>query len=226
MKKKYIIAIDGPSGAGKSTVSQKLADRLGYLYLDTGAMYRAVGLKCLRQNLDMDNPEELKTIVPDLKIELKKERDKLKVLLDGEDVSEEIRRPEMGMAASRVSRHRVIREKLWELQRKLGEKGGVVAEGRDMGTVVFPHAEFKFFVTASAEERARRRFKELTAKGFDVNYDKILAEVKERDEQDSKRELAPLKSAEDAIIVDTTEMTLEQVVDKLLKIILEKDFQK
>jgi len=161
----------------------------------------------------MDNPEELKTIVPDLKIELKKERDKLKVLLDGEDVSEEIRRPEMGMAASRVSRHRVIREKLWELQRKLGEKGGVVAEGRDMGTVVFPHAEFKFFVTASAEERARRRFK-------------ILAEVKERDEQDSKRELAPLKSAEDAIIVDTTEMTLEQVVDKLLKIILEKDFQK
>jgi cytidylate kinase len=226
MKKKYIIAIDGPSGAGKSTVSQKLADRLGYLYLDTGAMYRAVGLKCLRQKLDMDNPEELKTIVPDLKIELKKERDKLKVLLDGEDVSEEIRRPEMGMAASRVSRHRVIREKLWELQRKLGEKGGVVAEGRDMGTVVFPHAEFKFFVTASAEERARRRFKELTAKGFDVNYDKILAEVKERDEQDSKRELAPLKSAEDAIIVDTTEMTLEQVVDKLLKIILEKDFQK
>lgn len=198
---------------------------MGYLYLDTGAMYRAAGLKALRQNLDLDNPESVKAIAPDLKIELRKNQGRLQVLLEGEDVSEEIRKPEMGMAASKVSRHRVIREKLWQIQRRLGAGGGVVAEGRDMGTVVFPDAEFKFFVTAGAEERARRRYRELAEKGYPVDYDSILEEVKKRDEQDSKRELAPLKSAEDAIMIDTTNLKIEQVVEKILKVIQDKSLR-
>ena len=222
MKKGYIIAIDGPSGAGKSTVSQRVAEKLGYLYLDTGAMYRAAGLKALRLKLDLDDPEAVKTIAPGLDLRLEAGRQGLRVLLDGEEVSEEIRRPEMGMAASKVSRHLAIRERLWELQRKLGEKGGVVAEGRDVGTVVFPRADFKFFVTASAEERAKRRYRELAAKGFAVEYDSILKEVQARDAQDSGRELAPLKSAPDAVQVDTTNLTLEQTVGKILQIIKER----
>ncbi len=222
MEKGYIIAVDGPSGAGKSAVSQKLAEKLGYLYLDTGAMYRAAGLKALRQKLDLDDPEALKTIAPGLEIKLEQDRGGLKVLLDGEDVSEEIRRPEMGMAASKVSRHLAIRQRLWELQRRLGEPGGVVAEGRDVGTVVFPRADFKFFVTASPEERAGRRYRELKAKGFAVDFDSILQEVSARDAQDSSRELAPLKSADDAILVDTTELSLEQVVERILQVIKER----
>lgn len=216
MKTYYIIAVDGPSGAGKSTVSQKLAEKMGYLYLDTGAMYRAAALKALRMGLDLDDPDSVAKIKDELEIDLVKGPDCLRVLLGGEDVSNEIRRPDMGMAASRISRHRAIREKLWSLQRRLGEKGGVVAEGRDMGTVVFPRADFKFFVTASAEERARRRYSELAQKGYQVDYNEVLEDVKKRDEQDSKRELAPLKSAEDAVLVDTTSLNIEQTVEKIL----------
>jgi CMP/dCMP kinase len=216
MKKYYIIAVDGPSGAGKSTVSQKLAEKLGYLYLDTGAMYRAAALKALRLGLDLDQSDSVAKIADELDISLGQEAGALKVLLSGEDVSAEIRRPEMGMAASKISRHRVIREKLWQLQRRLGEKGGVVAEGRDMGTVVFPQADFKFFVTASPEERAKRRHSELAQKGYQVDYHKILEDVRQRDEQDSKRELAPLKPAADAVEVDTTALDIDQVVEKIL----------
>ncbi len=195
---------------------------MGYLYLDTGAMYRAAGLQALRQNLDLDCLESVKTVAPGLRIELKKVSGRLQVLLNGEDVSEEIRKPEMGMAASKISRHLPIREKMWELQRELGKEGGVVAEGRDVGTVVFPDADFKFFVTAGAEERARRRHRELRDKGFAVNYEEVLKEVKERDEQDSGRELAPLKPALDAVMVDTTDSSAEQIVEKLLRIVREK----
>jgi cytidylate kinase len=216
MKRDYIIAVDGPTGAGKSTVSQKLAEKLGYLYLDTGAMYRAAALLAMRKGLDLDDPESAKKIVNGLKIDLIKRSNGLQVLLNGEDVSEAIRGPEMGMAASRISRHRVIREKLWELQRRLGEKGGVVAEGRDIGTVVFPNADYKFFVTASAEERASRRFKELKGKGFKVIYAEILEDVKKRDEQDSNRELAPLKPAENAVIIDTTSLDIDQAVERII----------
>jgi len=219
MEKYYIIAVDGPSGAGKSTVSQKLAEKLGYLYLDTGAMYRAAALKALRSGLDLDDADSVARIADALEIGLEKNDDCLKVLLSGEDVSREIRSPEMGMAASKISRHRVIREKLWQLQRRLGEKGGVVAEGRDMGTVVFPQADFKFFVTASPEQRARRRYTELAQKGYPVDYDKILEDVKKRDEQDCSRELAPLKPAQDAVLVDTTSMDIDQVVGRILEII-------
>jgi len=219
MKKDYIIAVDGPSGAGKSTVSQMLAERLGYLYLDTGAMYRAAALKALRMGLDLDDPESVRKVTDQLEIELGKDGKKAIVMLNGEDVTTAIREPDMGMAASKISRHQVIREKLWEIQRKLGRKGKVVAEGRDVGTMVFPHADFKFFVTAGAEERADRRFKELTAKGFKVNRKEILADVQKRDEQDSGRKLAPLKPAADAIMIDTTELNAEQAVEKILSYI-------
>jgi len=216
MKKDYIIAVDGPSGAGKSTVSQKLAEKLGYLYLDTGAMYRAAALRAMRLGLDLDDPNAVRRAAEGLDIVLSKADDHLRVLLAGEDVSREIRGPEMGMAASRISRHLVIREKLWELQRRLGKRGGVVAEGRDVGTMVFPDADFKFYVTASAEERARRRCKELSDKGYRVKLEDILEEVKKRDEQDSKRELAPLKPADDAIEVDTTCLKVEEAVERIL----------
>jgi len=219
MKKDYIIAVDGPSGAGKSTVSQKLAERLGYLYMDTGAMYRAAALKAVRDGLDLDSQEAVRKIAGQLEIDLLKNKNSLKLMLDGEDVSREIRGPEMGMAASKISRHLVIREKMWELQRRLGKKGGVVAEGRDVGTVVFPDADFKFFVTASTQERASRRCKELLARGYQVSFEEILAEVKERDEQDSKRELSPLKPAQDAILIDTTSMKVDQAVERMLSLI-------
>jgi len=218
MKRDYIIAVDGPSGAGKSTVSRKLAEKLGYLYLDTGAMYRAAALKAMKLGLDLDSQDAVKVIVGNLDIKLVR-NDRPRVLLDGEDVSEDIRGPEMGMAASRISAHAVIREKMWELQRKLGEKGGVVAEGRDVGTMVFPDADYKFFVTAGAEERAGRRHRELVAKGYKVNYAQVLEEVKKRDEQDQNRKLAPLKPAADAVLIDTTGINAEQAVDRILSCI-------
>jgi cytidylate kinase len=216
MKRDYIIAVDGPSGAGKSTVSQKLAEKLGYLYLDTGAMYRAAALWAMRLGLNLDDPNAVRRVAEELDIVLTKTDDHLKVLLGGEDVSREIRGPEMGMAASRISRHLVIREKLWELQRRLAQLGGVVAEGRDVGTMVFPKADFKFYVTASAKERARRRYKELSDKGYEVKLEDIVEEVKKRDEQDSRRELAPLKAADDAIEIDTTSLNVQEAVDLIL----------
>jgi len=219
MKKDYIIAVDGPSGAGKSTVSQKLAERLGYLYIDTGAMYRAAALKAMRAGLDLDNGSALEKIAGQLEIELVKNQDGLKIMLDGEDVSQAIRGPDMGMAASKISRHLLIREKMWELQRRLARKGGVVAEGRDVGTVVFPNADFKFFVTASVQERARRRYQELQQRGFKVRLDEILAEVEARDRQDSERELSPLKPAKDSILIDTTSLNVEQAVERILQYI-------
>jgi CMP/dCMP kinase len=216
MKKGYIIAVDGPSGSGKSTVSQRVAEKLDYLYLDTGAMYRAAALKAIRIGLNLDDEAQVARIAPDLDIELKKKGENLQVLLEGGDVSSDIRGPEMGMAASKVSRFKAVRDTLSRLQRKLGESGSVVAEGRDMGTVVFPDADYKFFVTAGAEERAKRRYQELLAKGHRVEYDSVLRDVIRRDEQDSKRELAPLKPAPDAEIIDTSAMDIGQVVDYIV----------
>jgi len=222
MKKGYIIAIDGPSGAGKSTVSQRVAKKLGYLYLDTGAMYRACALNAVQLGMDLDDLSSAERLAKNLKIELTKKNDQLKVLLNRKDVSKEIRTPEMGMKASKISRHLPVREKLWELQRKMAEKGGIVAEGRDMATVVFPDADFKFYLTASPEVRAKRRYQELLEKGHKVNFEEILKEVLNRDEQDSKRELAPLKKAEEAIEIDTSGLDIDQVVEKIIEKIAEQ----
>ncbi|HEX4512306.1 MAG TPA: (d)CMP kinase, partial [Polyangiaceae bacterium] len=206
MRTRPIVAIDGPAGAGKSTVAKRVAQALGFVLLDTGALYRAVALAAKRGGVDVNDANRAGALAEDLArrsaIRLEPER----VTLDGEDVSREIRTPDMGMDASTVSAHPAVRKALLDMQRKAGEDGGIVAEGRDIGTVVFPDAEHKFFLTASAEVRARRRFEELVAKGQKVTEEETLAEVKRRDAQDEGRVVAPLKPAPDAELVDSSSM--------------------
>ena len=204
-----VIAVDGPAGAGKSTVSKIVAERLGYTYIDTGAMYRAVGLKLSRTGAD------LVEIVDGIEIELD---DKARVFLDGVDVTAEIRTQEIGRLASDVSKFDFVRKKLTELQRKMAERGSVIMDGRDIGTEVLPNADVKIFLTASLDERARRRFDELKAKGQAVDFDAIKAEIAARDKQDSEREIAPLKQADDAALIDSTNLTIEEVVAQILAI--------
>ena len=204
---KKIIAVDGPAGAGKSTVSKIVAQKLGYTYIDTGAMYRAVALKSSQSN------EDLADIIKDINIELD---DKARVFLDRQEVTKEIRTPEMSKLASDVSKLGFVREKLTDLQRKMAQRGEVIMDGRDIGTQVLPNADLKIFLTASIEERTRRRFEELQTKGQDVNFDSLKNEITLRDKQDSEREIAPLKQAEDAILIDSTNLTIDQVVEKIL----------
>ena len=206
---KKIIAVDGPAGAGKSTVSKIVAQKLGYTYIDTGAMYRAVALKSSQSD------EDLADIIKDINIELD---DKARVFLDGQEVTKEIRTPEMSKLASDVSKLGFVREKLTDLQRKMAQRGEVIMDGRDIGTQVLPNADLKIFLTASIEERTRRRFEELQAKGQDVNFEVLKNEIALRDKQDSEREIAPLKQAEDAILIDSTNLTIDQVVEKILKL--------
>lgn len=221
---KAIVTIDGPSGAGKSTISRGLAAQLHFTYLDTGAMYRAVGLALTRQGIDLADTDALKKCMETIELDLVPNGDDdVRVLLNGEDVSQAIRTPEMGMVASRVSANPLVREKLTALQRQLGEKGGIVAEGRDMGTVVFPKAFRKFFLNASAEERARRRQTQLAEKGQIVDYQEILDQISKRDYDDSRRQLAPLKPADDAIIVDSSSIGPEAVIACMLASIAKSD---
>ena len=211
------IAIDGPSGAGKSTMAKLLAERLGLDYIDTGAMYRAVGLKMLREGVTSgeDDLEKRLGILDDTVIDF----DSGKVTLDGEDVSGLIRTPEISMAASEFSSLGEVREKLVKMQRAIGERKSVVMDGRDIGTNVFKDAEYKFFLTATAEERAKRRVKELIEKGQEANYEDTLKDIEERDYNDSHRKLNPLKKAEDAVEIDTTKLTIEEVVQEMLGVI-------
>ncbi len=213
-----VVTIDGPSGAGKSTISRMLAARLGFTYLDTGAMYRAVALAVERRGVD---PEEeagaLESCLESIELELLPVADDdVKVRLNGEDVSAAIRTPAMGLAASRISAYPLVRSKLSELQRRLAARGGVVAEGRDMGTVVFPQAEHKFYLDASPAERARRRCEQLRLRGENPDYQEILAQIGRRDHDDSRRSLAPLKAAADAVIVESSTMDAVAVVDFML----------
>jgi cytidylate kinase len=212
-----IVTIDGPSGAGKSTISQALAARLGYAYLDTGAMYRAVGLRIERSGIDCNDPVALDSLLNDIDLQLQADDRETRVVLDGEDVTGLIRTPEMSMVASRVSAIPAVREKLTQLQRQIGDNGRIVAEGRDMGTVVFPQAPWKFFLDASPEERARRRVLQLREKGQEVDEEETLRLIVERDEADSSRALAPLKPAEDAIIVDSSNLTIDEVVSLMIE---------
>ncbi len=217
-----VIAIDGPSGAGKSTVARILADRLGYLYVDTGAMYRVVALMAKQASLVFSDETGLRNLCRSIEIEFERHDEGIRVLCNGVDVTEEIRNPDMSLLASDVSRIPGVRESLLEIQREFGKKGGVVLEGRDIGTVVFPEAELKFFLDAHPRVRGRRRYEEFRAKGKKVNLDKTIQEVKRRDARDRTRALAPLKKAEDAILIDTTHLSVDQVVERMVRISFEK----
>lgn len=214
-----VIAIDGPAGSGKSTVAKLVAKRLGYLYVDTGAMYRAVALKALRLGADIRDEAKVSQIAQMADIVLLPQIDgSVRVLLDGEDVTEAIRTPEVSEASSVVSAHPGVRKALTAKQKLMAEQGGVVMEGRDVQTVVAPDAEVKIFLTASLEERARRRWLELRQRGVEVAYEQVLQELKERDERDSTRAIAPLRKAPDAVEIDTTNMTIDEVVDKIVEL--------
>ena len=207
-----VIAVDGPAGAGKSTVSKIVAAKLGFTYIDTGAMYRAVGLKLLQSGKPLTE-KNLVEIVDDIEIKLD---ESAKIFLDGVDVTKEIRTPEVSKLASDVSKYGFVRKKLTELQREMAVKGSVIMDGRDIGTQVLPNADLKIFLTATLNERARRRFEELKAKGQVVTFDAVENEIAARDKQDSEREIAPLAKADDAILIDSTNLTVDEVVKKIL----------
>ncbi len=212
-----IIAIDGPAGSGKSTVAKILAERLGFLYIDTGAMYRAVTIKVLKNNIKIQDENGIIKSAQNSRIELKSAPTGLKVFLDGIDVSEEIRRPYVTKIVSDISRIPGVRNVLLGLQRDLGSRNNAVLEGRDIGTVVFPKAEKKFFLDADFKVRVNRRFKELEEKDKSIILDNVNSDLKNRDNIDSNRKVAPLKKADDAIYVDTTNMTIDEVVEVLLR---------
>ncbi len=213
---RLIIAIDGPSGSGKSTLARLLSERLGYLYLDTGAMYRAAALGARRVGIDINDNQAIAKFCSELDIYFAVEERVVKTLLKGEDVSEEIREPEMGMLASAISAKPLVREKMVEFQRRMGGRGGVVLEGRDIGTVVFPQADLKFYLDASLEQRAQRRCKELREKGKKVELKEVMEEIKERDHKDCSRDLAPLKKADKAIVIDSTDKGIQEVLKEML----------
>lgn len=219
---RLIIAIDGPSGAGKSTLAKRLAKDLGFIYLDTGAMYRALALKVLRQGVDLADDGRIDRLVDETEIDLRHRAGNLEVLLDGEDVSGQIRTPAVSQMASKVSALKKVRDRMLVLQRAMGRRGSVVAEGRDIGTVIFPQAEVKIFLDASPEERARRRCHELRAAGRQVDLQETLREIEERDKRDSERDIAPLCKAEDALLVDSSSVDAEHVAALVLNQIKNK----
>ena len=220
--KNFDVAIDGPSGAGKSSLARRCAAQLGLLYVDTGAIYRTVGLAALRRGVDRKDEQAVAAILPELEIGMGYENGEQKMFLNGEDVSREIRMPEISMCASDVSAHAVVRDFLMEMQRKLARENMVIMDGRDIGTVVLPDAKLKIYLTASAEARAERRMKELLAKGVETDFDQVMQDILRRDEQDMNREVAPLRQAEDAVRVDTTELDFDQSFQLLCSIIRQR----
>lgn len=216
------VAIDGPAGAGKSTVARAAAKELGFIYVDTGALYRAVGVYCLQNNIVTTDAQGVGAILKDITVELKFIDGVQHVFLNGDDVSTEIRLPEASMAASNVSAIPSVRAFLFDLQRDIAAKNNCLMDGRDIGTVVLPKAEVKIFLTADPEERAMRRFKELQEKGSTVTYKEVLDDLLVRDYNDSHREIAPLKPAEDSVTINTTGMTLEESINKIIETVKEK----
>ncbi|ARP38707.1 MULTISPECIES: (d)CMP kinase [Vibrio] len=217
-----VITVDGPSGAGKGTLCMLLADKLGFHLLDSGAIYRVLALAAIHHGVDTESEDALVPLATHLDVQFIAEGELVKVILEGEDVSGELRKEETGMAASKVAALPRVREALLRRQRAFSAAPGLVADGRDMGTVVFPEAEAKIFLDASAEERASRRLKQLQQKGLDVKFDDLLSEIQERDDRDRNRPVAPLRPAEDALVLDSTSMNIEQVVEKALHYIESK----
>lgn len=217
-----IIAIDGPAGTGKGTISKLISERLKFIYVDTGAMYRAITLKMLREDIKTHETEKIIELLKNTKIDFENnEQSAQRVFLDGEDVTEQIRMPEVNEHVSPYSAIKIIREKMVELQRKIAEGKDVIMEGRDITTVVFPNAEIKIYLTASPEERANRRYKELREKGIETTYEETLESINKRDYNDMHKEIGALMIAKDAIIVDTTALSIEEVYEKL-KVIIEE----
>lgn len=220
--RKLIVAIDGPAGAGKSTVAKRLAKELGYTYMDTGAMYRAFAWRVMEEGVDLGDEEKLRALLKGTRIELREQDGRPKVFLNGTDVTDRIRAPEVSQLASRVSAIKMVRERMVELQRVMGSQGGVVAEGRDIGTVVFAEAEVKIYLDASSEERARRRFEELKQQGKEVTLETTLQEMGERDQRDKGRAVAPLAKAADAIAIDSTNLGVDGVIGRIMQEIKNK----
>ncbi len=217
-----VVTVDGPSGAGKGTLCMLLANKLGFHLLDSGAIYRVLALAAIHHGVDLESEEALVPLATHLDVQFVAEGDLVKVILEGEDVSGELRKEETGMAASKVAALPRVREALLRRQRAFAKGQGLIADGRDMGTVVFPEAEVKIFLDASAEERAQRRLKQLQGKGLDVRFDDLLREIQERDDRDRNRPVAPLRPAEDALLLDSTTMSIDEVVEKALQYIESK----
>lgn len=220
--RQLIVTIDGPAGAGKSTVARQLAVRLGYLYLDTGALYRAVAWKVRSAGADPEDGEAVATLLPALQVRMDRRDDGVRVAVDGRDVTDELRTPEISAMASHVSAIPAVRDWLLPVQRRMGEAGGVVAEGRDLGTRVFPSAEAKFFLDADVNTRAGRRQQDLTGSGRSVPLERTKQEIETRDQRDRSRTIAPLIPAADAEVIDSSRLTVEQVVDRMMGKIAEK----
>jgi cytidylate kinase len=223
MSKTYSIAIDGPSAAGKSSLAKRCAAAFGFIYVDTGAIYRTVGLAALQNDIDRKDTGEIENLLPTLSVEIAyNDKGEQRMILNGSDVSHEIRLPEISICASDVSSLPSVRKYLLDMQRSFAEKYNVIMDGRDIGTVVLPNADLKVFLTASAEARAMRRWKELQEKGIVSDFDDVLKDIQYRDHQDSSRASAPLKQAEDAILLDTTDLTFDESFAALSQIIIEK----
>jgi cytidylate kinase len=219
MKRNLKIAIDGPAASGKSTTAKLLAKRLGYLYIDTGAMYRALTLAVLRNAIKIDDVNSIVELVDKIRLDIKQSRDGLHTYLNGEDVSEEIRLPKITEVISHISAYSEVRERMVTKQRLLAQRGGIIMDGRDIGTVVLEDADVKIFMKASLEQRSQRRFKELDKKGINVDLEEIKSEIKRRDDLDSSRSVSPLKPAYNAYIIDTSNLSVTQQVEKIIDII-------
>jgi CMP/dCMP kinase len=217
-----VITIDGPSGAGKGTVCQRLAEKLGWPLLDSGAIYRVLALAALHHEIDLASEQDLASLASHLDVSFIPGSDGVRVILEGEEVADAIRTEEIGNAASKVAAFPLVREALLRRQRAFRQVPGLIADGRDMGTVVFPDAEAKVFLDASAEERAHRRLNQLQGKGFDVNFDRLLIEIQERDDRDRNRAVAPLRPASDALVVDSTFMDIDAVVEMILQHVMQR----
>ncbi len=219
MKKELIIAIDGPAASGKSTTAKLLAKKLKYVYIDTGAMYRACALDALNNNVSLKDLKKLRKLIDKIDIQIKYSDEGNKIYLHGKDVSKRIREADISKMSSEIAVIDFVRTKMVDLQRKMGENGGIIMDGRDIGTVVFPNADYKFFMIADVDKRAKRRLKELKEKGIDTDFDTVKKELIWRDKNDSSRKISPLKKAKDAIEIDTSDMTIQEQVDAIYKII-------
>ncbi|HUL31599.1 MAG TPA: (d)CMP kinase [Thermodesulfobacteriota bacterium] len=222
MKKKLTVAIDGPSGAGKSTVARSLATRLGYVYIDTGAMYRSLAVWAKKRGIPPEDELTLSQLAFSIRIRFARGKRQTRVYCEGEDVTEAIRTPEISRLASSISKQKGVREALVQMQREMGKKGGVVLEGRDIGTVVFPDADAKFYLDADSSERARRRYDEMVGKGEKADFKETFEELSKRDHNDMHRVHSPLRKAEDAVVIDSTHRSVEEVVEEMIRIIQEK----